>query len=100
MGMLQGQRLPIEPNHRLLFGETLFAVERPLAEAEIAQPVQPAGKATGEEDPMQMRWLPDMPNRLIQDFSGGALPIFALTMGPVGLLIMRRHPALMLDFCA
>ena len=32
----QGERLPVEPDHRLAFGETLFAVELPLAEVQVA----------------------------------------------------------------
>jgi hypothetical protein len=52
--IFQGQRLPVEPNHRLAFGKVLFAAGLLLAEAEIAQSVQPAGEVTGKEDPVQM----------------------------------------------
>src|SRR5689334_21999948 len=38
-GKLQGQRLPIQPQRGLLPGKALLAIERPLTEPQIAQPV-------------------------------------------------------------
>src|SRR5579885_1307913 len=72
----------------------------PLAEPHIAQPVYPAAKAAGKEDPMQILWRPRMQYRVVEHFSGGALAIFALAMGPMRLLVVCLHPALMLELGA
>lgn len=97
---LHRERLPVEPNHRLAFGEALLTVERPLAKAEIAQPVQPARKATGKEDPVQIFWCPDMPDDLIEDFSRSTLPVFALPMRPMWLMVVGIHPSLVFQLGA
>ena len=95
-GILQGERLPVEPERGVLFGKPLLAVQLPLAKAEIAQPVEPTRKATGEEDAMEMVWRPDVPHRLIEYFRRRALAIFALSVRPMGLIVMGGHPTLML----
>jgi hypothetical protein len=53
VGELDRQRLAVEPDGRVIPCQTMFAVDAPVAETEVAQPVEPATEARPVEQAVQ-----------------------------------------------
>src|SRR5215203_7437097 len=96
--MLQGERVLKEPQVRLLAGECLLPVEAPAHQGGVAQGVQDAREALGEEGALQVLRVEAHPRDPREDLSRGAPAVLAPLVGAVAMgVVVRDEPVVGLD---
>jgi hypothetical protein len=80
--MLHGERLLVQPERGLLFGERLLAVDPSVPEPDVAQGVQNAREAGGEEGALELLGAVADARHPAEHLRRGPLAVGALAVRP------------------